>query len=320
MGTPFLTLIALLICSRIQAEHRLQGGREDDVVADISGSVETAAQKRARINKRHEPRGSNKCDVGECVVMAPQIVTKRILEIIEKVNGISSDVIGLKSETNIRLNDIETSGAELKKEFESLKKEVTRTSLSVEKLRGVTDQVENKLEASLLSMPRITSRYNRTRASGLSDHQVAQVSAYKVSWQIPRGTIDKMRESNPPEIESRKFRIAGYSLKLILGFSSLHGEDYLALYMSLCPGPTDQDLQWPFATPYVFTVSHPILRMKDRRYEGTTAEPNEIFEKPSGKCNPAWGVGRALSWKDAEENGFLLDGIFTVSLELLPKP
>lgn len=95
-------------------------------------------------------------------------------------------------------------------------------------------------------------------------------------------------------VKSELYTIYGYTFRLSL--MTRHASDgvWLAIYLAICPGPGDWQVEWPFIKPYTLSLVHPLdsLRTISRRLDPRECDPEtrmEIFDRPAGVPNRAYG-------------------------------
>lgn len=185
-------------------------------------------------------------------------------------------------------------------------------------LRAVKTEPHFDYDSSLQEMQRELQRLRyrvavlERRVAGLggccqfcsrSSHLVQQVSTLEnavrpllsrtVHWYLDNSVQFILLNSGC--VKSELYTIYGYTVRLDLMTRPTGGEVWLAMYLAICPGPGDWQVEWPFIKPYTLSLIHPLnsFRTITRRVDPRECDQDtlmEFFGKPVGGVpNRAYG-------------------------------
>lgn len=112
------------------------------------------------------------------------------------------------------------------------------------------------------------------------------------------------------------FALRGYSAKLQVEVEDHENNLWIGVYLRLCQGPNDSQLQWPFDIPYTLSLIHPEDDSKNKTYNlKPPSEYPESFRKPQSEGNPGCG-GYLCTLQHAKDGGFIEGDAICVAVTL----
>ncbi|XP_064468199.1 uncharacterized protein LOC135378944 isoform X3 [Ornithodoros turicata] len=161
-------------------------------------------------------------------------------------------------------------------------------------------------------------RIEDNRNNPIADRNLEVVSHTEIKWR-PKGIrkLVKLGEvGGNYRIVSTRFMLKGYTFELEVTAEDKDGKAHLAAVLRLCLGRNDDNLEWPFNTPYMITLCHP----HDEDYTipvpavfGTHTRTSYV--RPQGGSNP--GVTFFLIPLEAfQRRHYIIDDAICLSLKL----
>ncbi|XP_064468181.1 uncharacterized protein LOC135378930 isoform X5 [Ornithodoros turicata] len=161
--------------------------------------------------------------------------------------------------------------------------------------------------------PRIEDNQNP-----IADRNLEVVSHTEIKWR-PKGIrkLVKLGEvGGNYRIASTTFMLKGYTFELEVTAGDKDGKPHLAAALRLCPCRNEDNLEWPFNTPYTITLCHP----HDEDYTIPVpavfgSHTRTSYVRPQGGRNP--GVRFFLIPLEAfQQRHYVIDDALCLSLKL----
>ncbi|XP_064479742.1 uncharacterized protein LOC135393140 [Ornithodoros turicata] len=161
-------------------------------------------------------------------------------------------------------------------------------------------------------------RIEDNRNNPIADRNLEVVSHTEIKWR-PKGIrkLVKLGEvGGNYGIVSTRFMLKGYTFVLEVTAEDGDGKPHLAVTLRLCRGRNDDNLEWPFSTPYTITLCHP----HDEDYTipvsavfGTHTRASYV--RPQDDSNP--GVSFSLiPLESFQQRHYVIDDALWLSLSL----
>lgn len=122
------------------------------------------------------------------------------------------------------------------------------------------------------------------------------------------------------EARSDTYDAYGYTVQMLVLLRMVNGETWFGLYLALCPGPADAEVEWPFCKCYTLAIVHPhdvdrnLQCRIDPRHGGRDTLLN-FFRRPLGKPNRAFGC-KLMTLQKLEQGGFFEERRLHLSLNV----
>ncbi|XP_064468172.1 caspase-7-like isoform X2 [Ornithodoros turicata] len=161
-------------------------------------------------------------------------------------------------------------------------------------------------------------RIEDNRNNPIADRNLEVVSHTEINWR-PKGIrkLVKLGEvGGNYGIVSTRFMLKGYTFELEVTAEDEDGKPHLAVTLRLCRGRNDDNLEWPFSTPYTITLCHP----HDEDYTipvsaGFGTHTRTSYVRPQDDSNP--GVCFSLiPLESFQQRQYIIDDALCLSLSL----
>ncbi|XP_064468187.1 caspase-7-like isoform X2 [Ornithodoros turicata] len=156
------------------------------------------------------------------------------------------------------------------------------------------------------------------RNNPIADGNLECVADTEIKWR-PKGIskLVKLGEvGGNYRIVSRMFMLKDYTFELEVTAGDQAGKPHLECALRLCPGRNDDNLEWPFSTPYTITLCHP--HDEDYSIPVTAIFGTHIrasYVRPRGGSNP--GVAFFLiPLEGFQGHHYIIDDAICLSLKL----
>ncbi|XP_064479852.1 uncharacterized protein LOC135393310 [Ornithodoros turicata] len=203
-----------------------------------------------------------------------------------------------------------------------------RTSLAEHKsdFWKLVSTVERATQCTILTDKRTDAEEdNRVgkRIKKLTDTMVLVKQMFEAMvWCVPRFAAIKARANvkGSARCSSEVFVIRGYAARLQVKLKLADDSMYLQLFLILCCGPTDDELEWPFAKRYRLLLIHPenFWQSISSEHDPTSGDGSyHPLARPDGLHKVGWGNKRLYDVQKAEAEGFIVDDSLRVAVEVV---
>ncbi|XP_064468166.1 uncharacterized protein LOC135378924 isoform X2 [Ornithodoros turicata] len=154
-----------------------------------------------------------------------------------------------------------------------------------------------------------------------ADMNMKILSPTEIEWQPQRilQMIDVGSMGGENEIRSGRIEMKGYTFELGLHATEYNGELYLAVAFHMCRGPSDDNVEWPFNTPYKITLCHPKDDNKNIwQLSLFTNRTRSSYERPISNHNVGMDLA-LLPVKAIRQQNFIIDNALRLVFRIFPR-